>query len=310
MTRPPFPLVWDNTMRVSFITCPQRFAWEYLRHFKHTAPSTDLHAGKAWAHALETARMAFYGDKVPSEDAIALGLEALVQSYGDFTPPKNKENKSLDRLIQAWLYYFKAFPFDLDPVQPLMNPYTGKPMVEFSFVLPLDPELVHPETGEPLLYSGRADMLASYAGAASVYDDKTTSSLGPKWAEQWDRRSQFTGYCWAAQAYGLQVSQVVVRGIAILKTDINHAQAITPRSPHHIEEWHHQIKRDLKRAIECWKEGFWDKNLADACASYGSCLFKQPCSSPNPEPWLTGGNYAVRVWNPATRSDDEVTPNV
>jgi len=100
----------------------------------------------------------------------------------------------------------------------------------------------------------------------------------------------------------------VVRGIGLLKTTTTHAQTITPRTDHHIAEWHFQAVRDIRRAIECWKEGYWDVNLSDACTSYGSCMFKQPCMSSDPEPWLSGGNYAVRIWNPVTRVEEEKIP--
>lgn len=303
LSRPPFPLVFDNTMRSSFAECPRKFAWEYLHHFKSKAPSIHLHAGGAWASALETARRAYYAEGKSPIDAQALGLEKLITEFGGFEVPDRYANKGLDRLIEAFSYYFTAFPLETDPVQPIIGP--NGPMVEFSFALPIADDLRHPETGEPIIYSGRADMIASYAGAASVYDDKTTSALGASWAGQWDRRSQFTGYVWAARGFGIPITQVVVRGIALLKTSINHAQTITPRTEHHVAEWHFQIRRDIKRAIECWKEGYWDVNLADACSSYGGCMFKQPCTSSNPEPWLTGGNYSVRVWNPLTRTESE-----
>lgn len=291
-------------MRSAFVECPQKFFWEYLHHFKSKAPSVHLHAGKAWASALETARLAFYSERADADTAAALGLETLIAEYGPFDPGPRYDNKSLPRLMEAFAYYMQAFPLQSDPVQP----YPGKngPMVEFSFALPLDDSLRHPETNEPIIYTGRADMVATYAGAVSIYDDKTTSSLGASWAGQWDRRSQFTGYCWAANAYGIPVTQVVVRGIALLKTSINHAQAITVRTPHHIAEWHKQAVRDIKRAIECWREGYWDLNLADACSSYGGCLFKNPCQSNNPEPWLTGGNYSIRKWDPLTREEQEI----
>jgi PD-(D/E)XK nuclease superfamily len=265
--------------------------------------SVHLHAGGAWAKGLETAREAFYGDGLPESNSIGLGLEALITEYGSFDP--GNSSKSLDRLIEAFAYYFSAFPLPTDPVQPYRRK-DGKPMVEFSFALPLDINRVrHPVTGEPIIYSGRADMIATYAGAVSVYDDKTTSQLGDSWAKQWNRRSQFTGYAWAAREYGIPVSQVVVRGIAILKTMVKHAEAITLRTPHHVAEWHEQACRDILRAIEAWKSGYWDVNLAEACSAYGGCLFMQPCMSSNPEPWLTGGNYSVRVWNPLTRKEEE-----
>lgn len=308
MNRPAFPLVWDNTMRSTFVSCPQKFWWEYGEHYKPRQVSTDLHAGKAWAAGLETARLLFYGQGKGEGEAMAEGLRTLITAYGDFQPPPHKANKSLERLIEAFRYYSVAFPLAADPVQPYIRK-TGKPMVEFSFALPLDPNLLHPETGEPIIYSGRADMIATYAGAVSVYDDKTTSQLGPKWGNQWNRRSQFSGYAWAAREYGIPVSQVVIRGVAILKTEINHAQAITVRTPHMVEEWRIQAIRDIRRAIECWREGYWDLNLADECSAYGGCLFQQPCMSPEPENWLQGPNFEKRIWDPVTRNENVIEIN-
>jgi hypothetical protein len=309
MTRPPFPLVWNDSLRSAFVSCPRAAYWEFFLHYKGKSPSIHLHAGKAWASALETARMAYYGDGQPPELAQALGLQTLIREYGDFVAPEKGSGagKSLDRLIEAFSYYFTAFPLATDPVQPFRR-HDGKPMVEFNFALPIDAEnLLHPETGEPILYAGRADMIATYAGSLSVYDDKTTSQLGMTWANQWNRRSQFSAYAWAAREYGMPISQIVVRGIAILKTQINHAQAITVRTPHHIEEWHTQVKRDIQRAIDCWKEGYYDVALGEACSSFGGCMFQQPCMSNNPEPWLEG-QFDKRIWDPVTRTETPVIP--
>jgi hypothetical protein len=286
-------------MRSAFVECPQKMFWEYMQHYKGLHPSIHLHAGKAWATGLEIARLCFYRDKETPEFAMAAGLEALISEYGDFECPPYVA-KSLPRMIEAFTYYFAAFPLESDPVQP----YIGRngPMVEFSFALPLDLDLLHPVTQEPLLFAGRADMVATYAGALSIYDDKTTSQLGATWSGQWDRRSQFSGYAWAANEMGLPVSQVIVRGIAIKKTSIDHAQAITVRTKHHIAEWHTQITRDIRRAIQCWKDGYWDKNLAETCSHYGGCMFKQPCGASDPAPWLKS-NFIIREWNPVTREE-------
>jgi len=289
-------------MRSAFVECPQKMFWEYMQHYKTLNPSIHLHAGKAWATGLEVARLAYYRDLKDPEEAMSLGLQALVAEYGDFPCPPHVP-KSLPRMVEAFTYYFTAFPLDTDPVKP----YIGRngPMVEFSFALPLDIDdegLRHPETGEPILFAGRADMVATYAGALSIYDDKTTSQLGATWSGQWDRRSQFSGYAWAANEMGLPVSQIIIRGIAIKKLSIDHAQAITVRTKHHIAEWHTQISRDIKRAIQCWKEGYWDKNLAESCSSYGGCVFKQPCGAADPAPWLKS-NFAIREWNPVTREE-------
>lgn len=304
LERPPFPTVFDNSMRSAFIECPRKAYWEYFHHFKPGGEGNiHLHAGKAWASALEAARMAFYADGLSAITAQALGLQTLITEYGSFQAPERGSgaSKSLDRLIEAFSYYFSAFPLATDPVQPYIG-RSGKPMVEFSFALPLADDLLHPETGEPIIYAGRADMVATYAGSLSIYDDKTTSSLGATWANQWNRRAQFTAYSWAAREYGIPVSQVVVRGIAILKTSINHAQAITIRTPHHISEWHTQMVRDIRRAIRCWEEGYFDVNISDGCSHFGGCAYLQPCMSNNPEPWLEG-QFIRKVWDPVARSE-------
>jgi hypothetical protein len=304
-----FPLVWNDSLRAAFVSCPQAAFWEFFQHYKETSPNVHLHAGKAWASALEKTRLAYYGDKKDAITAQALGLAELIFSYGDFVCPErgSGSNKSLDRLIEAFQYYFQAFPLETDPVQPYYG-RDGKPMVEFNFALPIDPALRHPETGDPILYAGRADMIATYAGALTVYDDKTTSALGPSWGYQWQRRSQFSAYAWAARAYGIPVTQVIVRGIAILKTSINHAQIPTIRLQHHVDEWHRQVKADIQRAIDMWKRGWWDKNLSDSCASFGSCQFMQPCMSKTPEDWLKGPDYQQRIWDPVNRTETLVIP--
>ena len=308
LEKPAFPLVWNDSLRAAFVSCPRAAYWEFFHHFKPQGESVHLHAGKAWATALEIARTAYYGDNFSAQDAQAMGLQALIMAYGTFQPPERGSgaSKSIDRLIEAFSYYFKAFPLETDPVQPH---YTkdGKPMVEFNFALPIDVDnLRHPVTNEPILYAGRADMVATYAGSLSIYDDKTTSQLGASWANQWNRRSQFSAYTWAAREYGMQVSQVVVRGIAILKTTINHAQAITIRTPHHVNEWHKQVVRDIKRAIDCYNEGYFDVNLSESCSSYGGCMFLQPCMSNNPDPWLEG-QFVRKIWDPVTRTETLIT---
>ena len=302
--RPPFPLIFNESLRSAFVSCPRAAYWEFIEHWKSPFPNVHLHAGKAWASALERARLAYYAEGESPEVAQALGLQTLVMEYGDFIAPERGSGaaKSLDRMIEAFSYYFIAFPLAEDPAQPHIDA-NGKPMVEFNFALPISDDLLHPETGDPILFAGRADMVARFAGALTIYDDKTTSALGGQWAQQWNRRSQFTAYTWAAHCYGIPVTQVLVRGIAILKTSVNHAQAIPVRTKHHIQEWHQQIQRDIRRAIECWESGYWDVNLSDSCSSFGGCLFQQPCMSNNPEPWLAGGNFQKRIFDPVNRTE-------
>lgn len=199
MTRPPFPAVLDSTIVGSFRSCRRKAYLEYVEHWKPRTVSVHLHAGGAYAKGLEEARKAYFiGVEQPdgtikqvSEDvAIQIGLRALMRAYGAFECPPDSA-KSLERMCGAFEYYFTQYPMSSDKAVPVTLPGGGKG-IEFSFAEPIiypDGEpLLHPETGDPLIYCGRMDMIANYAGGMFGEDDKTTSSLGASWSKQWDLR--------------------------------------------------------------------------------------------------------------------------
>lgn len=190
-TRPPFPEVLDSTIVASFRSCPRKMQLAYLEHYKPKVVSVHLHAGAAYAAGLEAAREAFYLHGIPEQESVAIGLGALMKAYGDFECPEDSA-KSLNRMMGAFEFYFERYPMSSDKAVPVTLP-GGKKGIEFSFAEPID--ATHPETGNPLLYVGRMDMICDYAGGWFGEDDKTTSSLGASWPKQWDLRSQFTGYC-------------------------------------------------------------------------------------------------------------------
>lgn len=298
LQRPPFPRALDNTLLSTFRSCPQKFMREYLQHWKPARQSIHLVAGAAFAQGLEVARTLYYEKGESVQHAMEMGLRALIVSYGTTECPP-ESSKSLERMCQALEYYFEAFPMPDDPAQPVLMP-SGRRAIEFSFVEPL--EINHPETNEPLLYSGRSDMIVSCMGGTFIEDDKTTSALGSKWGDTWEMRAQFTGYCWAARRAGLSVDGVLVRGIAILKTLFKHAQHFTYRPQWEIDRWYDQTHRDIARMIQCWKDGLWDYDMGGTCDAYGGCLFLRVCKSPEPEPWLDT-YFQKRKWDPVTREE-------
>lgn len=300
MTRPPFPAVIDSTLRASFVSCPQKFYLEYVCHWKPKLPSVHLHAGGAFAKALEVARVAYFKDGVDAETAVAMGLQALLETYGSFDCPPDSA-KSCERMLGALTYYFDQYPLATDTATPVTLP-GGKAGVEFSFAEPID--VTHPETGDPLIYCGRMDQIVNYAGGVFGEDDKTTSSLGATWSQQWDLRSQFTGYTWACQRAGIPLQGFLVRGVSILKTKFDTQQAITYRPQWMLDRWYKQLCRDVRRMIQCWEEGYWDYNLDGACTEYGGCPFRKVCLAQNPEPWLAT-DFERRVWSPLTRVEEK-----
>ena len=298
MTRPPFPSVIDSSLMSHFRACPRSAYLESFEHWKIKSKSVHLHAGAAFARGLEVARLGFYQDGRTEEDAISRGLTALMEAYGSFECPPDSA-KSLERMCGAFEFYFSQYPMRTDSLKPATLP-GGRLGIEFSFAEPID--LEHPETGDPLLYCGRFDMIGEYAGQIFGEDDKTASQLGPSWAKQWDLRSQFTAYTWGARRAGIDMTGFMVRGVSILKTKYDTQQAITYRPQWQLDRWYEQTLKDVQRMIQMWDSGAFDYNLDESCNSYGGCQFRKICLA---EParqinWLHT-DFERRRWDPVTR---------
>jgi hypothetical protein len=276
----------------------QKFEKSYMEHWKPQGESIHLHAGRCFAKGLEMARRAHYEWGKDPEESVGRGLVALTEEWGDFEAPEGT-SKTLERMLGALEFYFESYPLDQDKATPMVMP-SGKRGIEFSFAEPLS--FTHPETGDPVIYAGRSDMIVNWAEGLYVEDDKTTTQLGASWSRQWDLRSQFTGYCWAARKARLAVNGVLVRGVSILKTKYDTQQAITYRSDWEVDRWEAQVIRDLRRIQECWEAGYWDYNLDHACSEYGGCAFQPICKSNQPEQWLPV-YFERRRWDPLERTE-------
>lgn len=294
-----FPDVFDSTIMSAARACPHKFFLEHLWDWKPSSSNVHLHAGGSFAKGLEVAREAFYTQGLPSLDAQALGLQALLTSYGDFECPDDSA-KSASRMAGALEFYFDNYPLGEDGAEPIVLP-SGRRGIEISFAEPLP--IAHPETGDPLLYCGRLDMAVNYAGGLFGEDDKTTSSLGATWSKQWDLRAQFTGYTWGLwKAAGIKPQGMLIRGVSILKTKYDTQQAITYRPDYMIDEWFSNTCDLIEDMIRNWKRSYWRKDTDSSCVAYGGCPFRAPCMSNDPQAHLDT-HYVRRHWNPLTREE-------
>lgn len=287
-----FPVLIDSTMRSDYSACPRKFFYRHILGLSPTVTSIHLVAGSAYARGLETARKLFYDEGVSPADAIAEGAAALIAEYGEDID--NDHPKRWDRVLEAYLSYFKQWPMESDYMHPHFHGDSHS--VEFSFALPL--QLDHPNTDDPLLYGGRFDMLAERQGALFVEDDKTTSSLGAQWSKQWALRSQFTGYCWGAKQFDYPVAGAVIRGTAILKTQINHAEAIVYRPEHIMDRWIKRLYEDIHDMRQHYIDDQWPcrGEESGACSAYGGCPYLQMCEASEPERWVT--MFEISRWIP------------
>jgi hypothetical protein len=273
---PRFPEVLDATILSQF-RCPRKFQLATVERYGPLGDkSIHLTAGGAYAKGLEVARLAYCEGQHPAS-CLELGIEALIKEYGD--ADCGDSPKSVDRMVGALEFYFDQYPLDTDPAQ--IARIAGVPAVEWSFALPLP--FNHPETGQPLIYAGRTDALMDFAGGLYAEDDKTTSQLGASWSRQWDLRSQFTGYCWAMRELGLNPAGVLVRGVSILKTKYDTAQAIVNEPAWKIDQWVQHRNHLIKQMLAAYQEGYFEPALDETCLEYGQCLFKEKVCNINPE---------------------------
>lgn len=295
LVRPDFPTVIDNTMRATYVSCPKQLYWRFLRHLQSNSISVHLHAGGAFAKSMEVTRREFYDNGCPPDIAMGRGLKALMQYWGDYEPPEEhgqKPVKTFERMCGALEYYFANYPLEFDRITPVRTPTGGA--IEFNFILPLD--VKHPVTGDPILYSGRFDMLGQRDSGIFVVDEKTTKQLGESWRSQWKLRSQMTGYVWGSRKFGYDTQGFIIRGISILKDSYGTIEALGYRPQWHLDMWEEQLHRDIKRMIANWEEGYFDYAFNDACSSYGGCMFGGLCDSPTPEAWTS--EFKVLQWDP------------
>lgn len=291
--KPPFPAVWDSTIRAAWVKCEQFYNYAYLQNLRKPGAGIHLHFGACLAKGLEVSRRTFFEDKDNEKTALLFGAEAIIEAWGDPFVIEQHDKKNIGNCLLAHESYFHEYPLPSDHVQP--HKIGDKYGIEVNFGVPI-PGTRHPVSGEPIVYAGRFDLLADFNDAVFVVDEKTSGSLGASWRNNWRLRSQFTGYCWGAGQYGIPVQGAIIRGIGILKNSITFEQVIVARPQWMIDRWLDQIRLDIERAIIAWQAGKYSLNLDNACTEYGGCPYLELCESQYPERWL--GNYETSKWEP------------
>lgn len=300
---PDFPETLDDTMVSAFRSCPMYWYYGYLRNLRPVEgkDAIDLVAGGAYAAGLEYARKQFFGGSELSRSEIIHQAQLVaIRHWGD-APLYADKPKALPNVLLAIESYFHHWGIHTDPLQPVM--FEGKdgkpaPAVEFSFALPIGVD--HPVTGQPILYTGKLDMLTLRNGGIWIMDDKTCSGFGPTWLNSWDMRSQFTGYTWAAQESGLSPVGVILRGCAFLPTRTEFMETFTFRPQWRVDEWLEDTRSTIRSMIEAWQIATFRQAQGSACNAFNRpCRFNSLCTTRTPEAWIPG-NYQVKVWNPLT----------
>jgi hypothetical protein len=292
------PDLIDFTQIDTFRACPTKWLYRFCYNLSpKKGGSIHLSFGSAFAKGLEVSRRQFYIEGKSEEDSLALGIAAALAEFppeAEFSPKTDSEaKKSPEALTRALTYYLtKAYPLATTP----FTPYKG--MVEFTFALPLS--ILHPSTGDPILYGGKPDQIGIYGQDETmifVSDEKTTGGIGAQWANQWSLRGQFLGYVWAAREHNIPVKGTLVRGVAILAKEIKCAELAILATDWQVERWVEEINHTVKEMIECVEKARFSQAFGSACAEYGGCQYRMLCESQVPTRWIIP-EYDQVFWSP------------
>jgi hypothetical protein len=280
------------------------------------------------AKAFETIRRSYYKHGKSLEECFQIAFPEFIRRWA-WVEPKVGNYKDFVNCWMAIEAYFKEYPLDSDFFQPLMLS-NGEPAVEFQFGIPLD--IMHPITGNPLFFCGRADMLAVNGDdpkTCYVMDEKTTKGIGSSWPYQWDMRGQFYGYTWAARHHGHRCSGALVRGIAIQQTQFAFAEKVIFYTDWQIDNWVRYMNEKIERMVYCFDDGLevlvqadlkgwdpehtmrmlhdkWPQSFGEMCSSYGGCMYTDLCTKQNP--WELYHDYDTRIWNPMHQDPTDENP--
>lgn len=312
-----FPLVFpqsiDSSTLTAFKTCHFLAAAKYLG--QRTSPNSlgiHLHAGGAFADLMEQTRTLVYGKAQMSvEDALQACYLRFVKRWGDIDPPAGVY-KDFINVWSAVEYYWQVYHPDRDDLKPLIQMHDDEPAVEFRFSVPLP--IAHPDTGDPLLYSGRIDMLGERNGLLYAVDDKTTGAMGDKWAAQWKMRWQFLAYLWALRELGYNPAGFLVRGLCIQQTQFKHMEVPVAFHQRTFDLWHMNMLHQLESLVaayqhskslwpdpSCWQ--VWGRAFGQCCEH---CEMIEPCTAD--DPWDVLDSWPVRFWNPTLKDPTSGSP--
>jgi hypothetical protein len=275
-----FPETISNS-KLEDALCLIKFRQKYIDRIRPVGKSVHLTTGAAFAAGLAGTRTAFFMNGKAEEAAINEGLRDLLKAW-DIEEDITRGKKNLFSTIDALHVYFQRFPLGSDPIPLIL----GQTTVEFDFALPLP--VTHPDTGQPILYSGRCDMIGGNKGAPQhlfIVDEKTTSYLGDSWAQKMLLKGQLMVYVWAGREHGFPILAAFVRGIAFRTNDgFDMPEVPLWYKDFHIERWYNSTVSKVKHLVRAYQENDWPYDFSTACTQFNSiCPYYSRCLAKNPE---------------------------
>lgn len=302
-----FPLILSNTDMSLWSQCHLRWFRERCQCLKKYAVNIDLEAGGAFAKGLEVTRKAFYNDGVPSQEAILLGyntiLDTMYEREADSDPLKSPE-----RMALAIVEYFRVFPLDEEEVIPCVLE-DGSHAIEHKLTVELP--FNHPELDVPLIFKGKLDSLSTSIGRTYIVDEKTTKQIAYNEGDKLRTSGQFIGYAWLARKHGIEVAGAKVRKVAIQVKEIKVKEFEFPITDYMIDLWERAMFAKVSAMVAHYKQFQISEDFIEAfqpdyqlgCTAYNRpCRFMDGCTSVHGEKFLEA-EFEQLVWDSESQTE-------
>lgn len=288
-----FPPNFSSSMLADVHRC--RLAWfrRYVQHYRPYGVSSDLYAGGLFASACEITRKAFYNSGMSEDDAIALGVNHILEADAIQDGVKTNE-----RTAHVFERYFRQFAnSDITPAKLV----DGTHAIEYTFEI--DTGIPHPDLKDRTIkFTGKLDLVGTSVSRGReeffVVDEKTTKAVyrvpGTKLPDldklraEYLCRGQFIGYVYACRKLGLPVTKTVVRKVPIMTSYEAPFEIIVDCSDAQLDWWEQStfsVIEELAERYKYWKESqeadfrsLFIPIYNEGCHSWGRmCDYAQGC---------------------------------
>lgn len=306
MTPIPLPLIdgdtllIDNSSMEQFTTCPRAALYSVARRLRPSGERVPLVFGGIIHKILEARYRATTSLHAQTPEVTSVMLATAEREFAKWTPPED-EFRNYSCAVEFIRRYEEQYPFETFTVARLPD---GTPLIEVPFAIPLG------TIGDiKVVWTGRIDLcyVSENGGGLYVMDHKTTSIMGPSFAEQFRIAHQLYGYAWAVeQLTGKTVSAVVINGLGIRKPSktgkaFEFTRPVITIERGLIDEWKTDCLHIISDFIEMCARGYLPKHTAWCVGKFGTCPYHKVCTletNEQREVMLSSGEYQKNEWSP------------
>ena len=290
----------DNTKRGSFVACPKKYEWKWVRHIESVKGSTALRYGSAFHGCME----GFYGVIAEKgwtalEEAMVAGAKLGIEVFDRETGEKEFWDDYRDKvnLIKAFTKYVDHFYYDEGMMEILETEKVFKILIKPT---PLE-EKLYPGI-EPFYFTGKMDLEIKLNHRPWIVEFKTTSQPLTLQSLRLHRSPQVIGYNYACRKFLHEIpdgSLIVLHQLMSRKKKNGDYGKLTldfQRVPEVFSDDDLTSFR-LGLVYDAWRIQQAHKNQAFpmnhySCYTYGQCGYTELCEQNRNSPHL-GGNFIV-----------------